>query len=114
MSLPIKLDKCPITPACTQRRLYKDLEGNVYRYDKRDGQFHPHTCTARGSQIPTVLFLAEWLNTETQRVRYIGPARLKRSVLIPPNDSRRHKNHDPWELQEIYVATNVVWKKIDK
>lgn len=119
MSLPKKLDHCPITPECVQRRLFEQ-DGNIYRYDERKGIFLPHTCTSKGteSKKPDMIYLGEWRNRRTGRTRWVGPNRMRKSVEVPPADNGKVTGRSPdqraeeWALVETYVA-RIDWERVD-
>lgn len=111
MALPEKLDKCPITPECTAKKLYRDKETGHLFVVSAHGELLDHKCTVRSSLPPKVVYLGVWYNKRTKRTRYVGPQRMRKSVEIAPNDySGTKKNeHGSWMLQEVRVS-NLEWK----
>jgi hypothetical protein len=109
------VDRCPVSPECTQTRLFQGNDGKVYRYDVRSNKFMPHTCNTRiVSEKPQLAYLGEWFNKRTQRTRWIGPKRMRKSVETPPKDQgfRKRGGDRDWELRQTWVATTD-WKPVD-
>lgn len=109
LSMPKPLDKCPRTPECVSQVLYKDDEGNLYRLDTKSREFVPHICSTKGaSEKPRVVYLAEWRNIKTGRTRWVGPARMRKSVEIAPADGayrRRGPNGtSDWEHVATFIT----------
>lgn len=111
-----KLNRCPVQAGCAAKVLFRDKDtGNLYRLDARSQDFVPHECNTRNaSKLPEFAYAAAWYNRETGRTRFIGPERLKRTVLKKPSDERyrRRGGNDAWELKKIY-ETRLDWKEVD-
>lgn len=116
MNMPERLTSCPRSPECTMRVIYRDSEGNLYRYDTHDNQFKPHRCSTVASEKPKMCYLAEWFNKESGRTRWVGPERMRKSAEKPPADEkyrRRGAGANPvWELKNIYVS-ELNWKLVE-
>lgn len=120
MALPKKLDHCPITPECVQRRLFEQ-DGIIYRYSERAGTFIPHVCSSKGteSKKPDMIFVAAWRNKRTGRTRWIGPMRMRKSVDQPPSDNGKVSGRTPeqrateWDHVGTYVAHITEWEKLE-
>lgn len=120
MALPKKLDHCPITPECVQRRLFEQ-DGTIYRYDERRGLFVPHACTSRGTESvkPDMVFIAQWRNKRTGRTRWMGPTRMRKSVELPPSDNgkvsgrSRDQRLNEWEHLGTFVARFPQWELVE-
>lgn len=112
MRLPEVVNKCPITPECTSKKLYKDDDGGIFRLDPKKG-FVPHVCNARGSEMPKLMYVGEWYNKATKRSRFIGPFRMRRSAEIPPPDSnyRKRGGNPVWQLKDTWV-TETNWRRV--
>jgi len=115
MKMPEQLNRCPITPECTAKKLFTDGEGNIFRLDTHKQEFVPHTCRSRGSEIPKVFYMGVWFNKATERIRYTGPYRMKKSAEVPPNDPNYKKRGDNpvWVLKDVQ-ATDARWKSANK
>jgi hypothetical protein len=87
--------------------------GTIYRMDPRALTFVPHECNVRGSELPTRVYVGKWFNRRTQRTRWIGPFRMRKSAENPPKDNKTRHGHDEWKLDETYVAENIHWRKAD-
>lgn len=113
MKLPEKLNKCPKTPECSAKLLYRDDEGNLYTLNIKGREFRPHICNTRNSGVkPSVAYLGEWYNKETKRTRWLGPERLRRTVEKPPYDERyrrRGSQETPWILKRVLIS-ELDWK----
>lgn len=110
-----QVERCPLSPECTQTRLFTGNDGKVYRFDVRDNKFKTHTCTTKiVSEKPQLAYLGEWYNKRTGRTRWIGPERMRKSVERPPQDSqfRKRGGDSDWEHKETYIATTD-WKPVD-
>ncbi len=113
MALPKMLDKCPITPECTLRKLYRDdSTGRIYVIDAKNN-FIEHVCSTKSSEAPVYVFTGEWYNHRTQRVRYIGPFRSRKSVFIPPADSAYVKTgrRNEWQLRRVLMS-KLSWEDV--
>lgn len=85
MNMPEKLTKCPKTPECSAKAVFRDQEGNLFRFDARELEFVPHICsTANASKLPEIAYCGEWYNTFTNRTRFTGPHRMRKSAETPP------------------------------
>lgn len=110
MSLPEKLSKCPRTPECTAKKLYRDGD-DLYSVTAK-GELVLHTCTTRGSEKPKLAYLGIWYNKRTRRTRYVGPYRARISVEKAPNNFAGTKRNEPfenWVLQEVLIS-ELEWK----
>lgn len=114
MNLPERLTKCPRTPECTAKVVFRDSEGNLFRLDARSQSFEPHKCNAQSaSELPAMAYVGEWFNKRTRRTRFIGPVRMRKSAEIPPKDEgyRKRGSDDNWELKNVYV-TSLNWQPV--
>lgn len=110
MALPSILDRCPITPECTARKLFRDeADGKLYYMEARSKELKPHKCNVRGSEEPEYAYLAVWKNKRTGRTRYVGPVRQRRSALLLPADSR--SDETMWELLSL-KRSKVAWEDV--
>lgn len=110
MALPEKLDKCPRSPECTAKKLYRDKEtGHLFAVSAK-GELIDHKCTVKDSAPPKLAYLGVWYNQRTKRTRYVGPVRMRKSAEIPPNDYSGTKKNErgSWKLQEVRIS-NLEW-----
>lgn len=120
LGMPQRINHCPITPECSKRLLYINapLEEvtpeNVY-YINAKQELVPHVCTVvNASGKPELVYLGEWLNTRTKRVRFMGPFRTRKQAEKSPKDDkldprRRGTTHTEWQLVKTHVA-KPAWK----
>lgn len=107
-----KLDKCPITPGCTARLLFRHIDsGTIYRLAQREAGMTTHECKARLSEKPSSVFLGEFFNSRTGKTRYVGPARLQRSAEKTPKDDT--SSPEDWKHIDTYEGT-ITWKSLKK
>jgi hypothetical protein len=115
----IKIDKCPITSDCKVKGLFKDTETlEIMRFVYETNELKLHVCNPNtGESVkPTTLYLGEWFNVATQRVRWTGPFRHPNSATRPPADAqfkRRGGSNPAWKLTNIHVVENLAWKLMD-
>lgn len=111
----IKLTQCPDL-TCTSKILYKDnINDILLDLNKVTGLFSPHYHrTGTTSRIPSVAYLAGWRNKNSQRIRWVGPNRLLKSVLIAPIQGTKRgvkPVKESWELVSLQVTTSV-WRDL--
>lgn len=114
MNMPEKLTKCPKTPECSAKVVFRDEEGHLFRFDARKLEFFPHKCSVQNaSKLPELGYCGEWYNTTTKRTRFIGPVRMRRSAETPPADKRyRQRGDNPeWVLMAVYM-TPFNWRPV--
>lgn len=120
MSLPFRIDHCPLSLTCSVPGLWKDPDTDkIYTFNTSTQQYRPHTCMARTVVLPTVAFGSKWVSKATGNVRIIGPVRLEKSALIPPPDSfgsaknrAKRKGENEWLFDGLSQAS-LTWEPID-
>lgn len=119
MNLPTRLNKCPAKPECVAKVVFRDEEtGKLYRLDTKAKEFIPHVCTTKGSsEFPIIAYASAWLNKETGKTRYLGPARSRSTVEKSPYDDRYRKRgsdvNDVWDLKGLFIA-KLDWKRLEE
>lgn len=105
-----KLKRCPKTPECTRRALWRrDDTGELFQLGKKGTDFVEHACTVKGSELPKHVYIGEWHNKRTGRTRWIGPTRLRRSAEIVPNDYTSAP--EDWELKGTLIGS-INWDSV--
>src|SRR5690606_37882977 len=93
-----KLSRCPKTPECTRKALWrKNDTGELFHLKARAMDFVAHTCNVRGSELPKHVFIGEWYNKRTGRTRWVGPFRLQKSAEKRPAD--RTSGPEDWDYK---------------
>lgn len=123
MAMPQRLDHCPRDPGCTNHSVWRDPETHeLYSLWTKEvvsskrgpgpikyhNEYKPHVCTnVVTNEIPTTFYMGEWFNPTTGRTRFIGPERLVRSALTPPQDKKRL-----WRLTKLRTVSDTAWKEM--
>lgn len=120
MSLPFRIDHCPLSLTCSIPGLWKDPDTDkIYTFNTSTQQYRLHRCAAKTVHLPTIAFGSKWVSKKTGNTRVQGPVRLEKSALIPPadqNGSARQRAKRNGEQEWMFVGLfqgEINWDKID-